>query len=103
MNTFLEKVILLPNASSRIAAARDIRVARSVVRSEANSGDMTEHLVRGMIGHQGRKVGGRVDVAREPGAAQDQRLDAGAARALGVEGGARPMRCEGELEDRRWL
>src|SRR6185503_7181187 len=103
MNTFLEKVTRVPKASSRIAAARVISGPRSSESRCWNSGNMTEHLVRGMIGNEGGKVGGRVDVARQARAAHDRGLDAGSPRMLGMTPGARPLARKGESQDRRRL
>src|SRR6185437_11019124 len=98
MNTFLEKVTRSPKAASRSAAAFFIRTGRSAAAARMlwTSGDMAEHMVRGMVGDKLREIGRRVDVACEARPAHEHRLDARRAGPFAMQCGAGSIGREGE-------
>src|SRR5579872_5204789 len=101
MNTFLEKVTRSPKARSRIAAASFIREERSSNSRRSVSGDMTEDLVRRVLGGKVGEVGGRVDVSGEARPADDSRFNAGLASELGMAFRAGLVRGKCKADGRR--
>src|ERR1700748_1323170 len=101
MNTFLEKVTRSPNAASRIAPASAISEARARDSRFSISGNMAVNPVRGVIRNEARKVGGRVDVARQARPAHDHRLDTAGTGECGMTVRAGLPGREGEVEHGR--